>query len=250
MLAATSAAVVAALIFALFWFAPWKLFTNQVVDEPLPVAAASTSAPASAAAVRSSDAMHSGAMSSSDAMHSGAMASSEAKHSGPAMASSDAMHSGSAMASPEAMHSGSAMASSDAMHSSGAASSSAPAKPVAPAGPTVLASGTLISQEHETSGSVRLVKLANGSRVITLEGLRTSNGPALHVWLTDAAVVPGESGWKVFDDGKYLDLGDLKGNIGNQVYSIPDGVDLGGYSSVSIWCERFSVSFGAAALVG
>jgi hypothetical protein len=52
----------------------------------------------------------------------------------------------------------------------------------------------------------------------------------------------------VFDDGKYINLGALRGNIGSQNYSIPSEINLYDYSSISIWCERFSVSFGAAAL--
>ena len=54
--------------------------------------------------------------------------------------------------------------------------------------------------------------------------------------------------WWWFDDGKYINLGALRGNIGSQNYSIPSEINLYDYSSISIWCERFSVSFGAAAL--
>ena len=93
-----------------------------------------------------------------------------------------------------------------------------------------------------------LIRLPDGHRVLTLRDLRTSDGPALHVWLTDAPVLSNSDGWHIFDDGQYLDLGHLKGNIGNQVYPIADNADLRSYSSVTIWCERFSVSFGAAEL--
>lgn len=122
---------------------------------------------------------------------------------------------------------------------------SAPA--VAPE-PTVLARGTLISHEHESSGSVALLRLPDGSRVLRLENLQTSNGPDLHVWLTDAPVIEGTDGWTVFDDGRYVDLGELKGNIGSSNYPIPADADLTGLSSVSIWCARFHVSFAAARL--
>jgi predicted alpha/beta hydrolase len=46
----------------------------------------------------------------------------------------------------------------------------------------------------------------------------------------------------------FIDLGVLKGNIGNQNYSLGSDLDLGKYRAVSIWCKRFSVNFGAAAL--
>lgn len=56
-----------------------------------------------------------------------------------------------------------------------------------------LASGELISHEHATTGTVSLVRLADGSRVVRLEGLDTSNGPDLRVWLTDAPVKEGRA---------------------------------------------------------
>ncbi|GAA3874291.1 DM13 domain-containing protein [Streptomyces lacrimifluminis] len=113
-------------------------------------------------------------------------------------------------------------------------------------GPQTLASGELISHEHATSGTVKLVRLADGSHVVRLENLDTSNGPDLRVWLTDAPVKEGRAGWHLFDDGKYVSLGKLKGNRGSQNYALPRDVDPSSYSSVSIWCDRFDVSFGAA----
>ena len=115
--------------------------------------------------------------------------------------------------------------------------------------PTELASGEFISHEHGTTGTARILELVDGSRVLRIEGLDTSNGPDLKVWLTDAPVIEGEDGWYVFDDGNYVDLGALKGNQGNQNYRIPADTDLTDLTSVSIWCDRFSVSFGAAELV-
>ncbi|MYS91232.1 MULTISPECIES: DM13 domain-containing protein [Streptomyces] len=117
-----------------------------------------------------------------------------------------------------------------------------------PAGPVTLARGELISHEHSTSGTVRLVRLADGSHVVRLENLDTSNGPDLRVWLTDAPVRQGRAGWHVFDDGDHVSLGKLKGNKGSQNYTVPQDVDPARYSSVSIWCDRFDVSFGAAEL--
>ncbi|MCJ0872578.1 DM13 domain-containing protein [Streptomyces sp. AP-93] len=121
----------------------------------------------------------------------------------------------------------------------------------APVGPQTVSAGQLISHEHTTTGAVKIVRLADGSHTLRLENLDTSNGPDLHVWLTDAPVKEGKAGWEVFDDGKYVSLGKLKGNKGNkgdQNYVLPADVDLSQYTSVSIWCDRFNVSFGAAAL--
>jgi electron transfer DM13 len=116
------------------------------------------------------------------------------------------------------------------------------------AGPRVLASGDFISHEHGTSGTAKVIRLADGKRVLRLENLDTSNGPDLKVWLSDQPVKKGTGGWFVFDDGAYVELGSLKGNKGNQNYTIPAGADLDKLTSVTIWCKRFHVSFGAAAL--
>lgn len=112
----------------------------------------------------------------------------------------------------------------------------------------VLAAGRFVSHEHATSGTVRVLRLPDGSRVLRIENLDTSNGPALKVWVTDAPVLREREGWFVFDDGRYVDLGALKGNIGSQNYPLPPAVDLAALHSVSIWCDRFNVSFGAAEL--
>jgi hypothetical protein len=155
----------AGLAFALFWFAPWKLFTSHTVTDALPVVSAPTSGPA-------------------------------------------------------------------------------------PTGPTainhLLASGTFVSHEHSTSGAAQLIQLADGRRQLVLQNLTTSDGPDLHVWLTDRRVREGE--WRTFDDGRHVSIAKLKGNKGNQVYDLPADLDLTWVKSVTIWCERFSVSFGAAEL--
>lgn len=117
-----------------------------------------------------------------------------------------------------------------------------------PAEPVLVAQGGLISHEHATTGTARIVRNPDGTHVLELVDLDTSNGPDLRVWLTDQPVIEGRDGWHVFDDGAYLELGRLKGNQGDQVYEIPAEVDPADYASVSIWCKRFSVSFGAAEL--
>ncbi len=46
----------------------------------------------------------------------------------------------------------------------------------------------------------------------------------------------------------YIDLGSLKGNIGNQNYEIPADVDLSTYKGVVIYCMPFHVVFATASL--
>lgn len=127
-------------------------------------------------------------------------------------------------------------------------SSSAVPSAATPAGPQILAVGEFITHEHETTGSAEIVRLADGGHQLVIRELDTSNGPDLRVWLTDQPVLRGTAGWRVFDDGEWVELARLKGNRGDQVYELPASVDPDKFRSVSIWCKRFAVSFGAAAL--
>ncbi|MFF5174791.1 DM13 domain-containing protein [Micromonospora sp. NPDC000089] len=140
-----------------------------------------------------------------------------------------------------------------------AAPTTTPAAPVGTAGPTaapgptvtgpsLVRRGEFVSHEHDTAGTARIVRGADGGYRLELVGLATSNGPDLRVWLTDQPVRAGRASWDVFDDGRWVEVGRLKGNRGDQAYPIPAGVDLAGLTSVAIWCKRFGVSFGAAPL--
>jgi hypothetical protein len=127
-------------------------------------------------------------------------------------------------------------------------SAATPSAATRSAGPTVVRQGAFITHEHETTGTARIIRNPDGSHRLELVALDTSNGPDLRVWLSDQPVKEGTAGWRVFDDGTWLELGRLKGNKGDQAYAIPAGTDLDKLGSVSIWCKRFAVSFGAAAL--
>jgi hypothetical protein len=114
-----------------------------------------------------------------------------------------------------------------------------------PAGPVVLAEGAFVSQEHDTAGTASVLELPDGSRVLRLEGFSTSDGPDVHVWLSDAAA---GGDWHSYDDGRYVPLGEIKATEGNHNYAIPADADLTGLRSAVIWCDRFNVAFGSAAL--
>ena len=115
-----------------------------------------------------------------------------------------------------------------------------------PAAPqrTTLSSGKFVSQAHPTSGTAKIIQLADGRRVLRLEGFETDNGPDLKVWLSDGRASNADS----VTDGEWVSLGELKGNIGNQNYFLDEDLDVDEYRSVLIWCQRFSTSFGAADL--
>ena len=106
-----------------------------------------------------------------------------------------------------------------------------------------LASGPFSAAEHATDGRARVIKLSDGSRFLRLDDLATSDGPDLQMWITDQ---PSGGSWGSYDDGRYVPLGELKANNGNQNYEIPADVDLRGMQSVVIWCDRFNVAFGSA----
>ncbi|MGX4404119.1 DM13 domain-containing protein, partial [Clostridioides difficile] len=99
-----------------------------------------------------------------------------------------------------------------------------------------------------TSGQVRVIENPDGSRQLALVGLKTSNGPDVHVWLSAGPVVEGSDGWFTAAQYDHVDLGSIKGNLGDQLYDIPANVDLSVFRSVDLWCVQFGVSFGAAAL--
>ncbi len=116
------------------------------------------------------------------------------------------------------------------------------AQAAATGAPVVLSRAEFFSGEHSTSGTALVVALPDGSVVVRFEDLDTSNGPDLRVVLSPDQA---SDAWKY--TGR-THLGELKGNIGDQNYSIPSDIDLTAYKSVVIWCERFSVAFGAAAI--
>ena len=126
-----------------------------------------------------------------------------------------------------------------------------PSDPAAPQaeqgsdGPATLAQGSFTSLEHTTTGAVVVLELEDGTLYLRLEDLETSNGPDLRVILTDQ---PLSDDWHVWDDGEVVDLGPLKGNLGNSNYEIPPSLDLGDFQTAVIWCRRFSVGFAVAPL--
>jgi hypothetical protein len=126
-----------------------------------------------------------------------------------------------------------------------AAPAPAPARAAAPgarppAGPVEVARGRFRPHEHATAGTARVIRDTDGRRHLTLTSFSTSPGPDLRVRL-----VPGDSS----DGGAEgaIDLGALKGNRGDQQYTLPRGADPRG-RTVVIWCRAFSAPFGSAAL--
>ena len=100
---------------------------------------------------------------------------------------------------------------------------------------------------HRGSGTATIYRTPDGSEVLRLEDLNVTNGPALHVVLSTHP--DPERSQQVKQEG-FVDLGDLKGNRGNQNYPIPAGVDTSIHKSVVIYCYPFAVVFSVATLEG
>jgi Electron transfer DM13 len=111
---------------------------------------------------------------------------------------------------------------------------------------TMSRSGAFRSIDHETSGTATLVAADDGRHYVRLEEFSTENGPDLFVYLSAAPATA--DGREYVED--FVDLGRLKGNLGNQNYLIPEGTDLERYDSVVVWCRRFTSAFGSAPLEG
>lgn len=117
--------------------------------------------------------------------------------------------------------------------------------PAAAAAPMTLAMGSFHSNAHDTRGTATVLDLGSGKRVLRLTNFATSNGPDVRVYLVAAPDVQDNATVKT---AGFVELGPMKGNIGDQNYDIPATVDLENYRTVTIWCRRFSVNFGSAPL--
>jgi hypothetical protein len=110
---------------------------------------------------------------------------------------------------------------------------------------TVLATGNFHDVAHKGVGTATIHQLADGKRVLRFTNFETSNGPDVHVYL---GVATDASDSDTVKKAGFVELGSLKGNIGDQNYELPADLDLGKYHSVTIWCQRFGVNFATAPL--
>ena len=99
---------------------------------------------------------------------------------------------------------------------------------------------------HRGSGQATVVGNDDGSKAqVRLVDFEVTNGPDLEVWLVKEPDPQSSADVKA---SEWVSLGQLKGNIGNQSYSVPEGTDPRNYGSVVIWCEQFGVLFASAPL--
>jgi hypothetical protein len=91
---------------------------------------------------------------------------------------------------------------------------------------------------HNTEGVAKIIQLADGTDILRSENFKATNGPDLYVYLSTDKT-----------NADIVNLGRLKGNIGNQNYLIPADTDITKYNTALIWCRAFSVIFGSAQLL-
>ncbi len=132
-----------------------------------------------------------------------------------------------------------ATAMNDAMAAAGKTGDEVVDEPMSLDGVTTVVAGSFISRSHPTTGTAEVI--TDGTRrFLRFEGFETDNGPDLNVYLA--------TGDPDGPPGDFVDLGDLKGNVGNQNYELSADIDIERCSTVFIWCVRFGVAFGAAPL--
>jgi hypothetical protein len=98
-------------------------------------------------------------------------------------------------------------------------------------------SGDFVSGPYGTvTGKAEIYKTATAIEV-KLAGFNSSNGPALHVYISKEAMPI-----------NFIDLGALKSTTGNQVYAVTGMPDFMQYKYISIHCVDFNHLFGSALL--
>lgn len=114
------------------------------------------------------------------------------------------------------------------------------------AGPKILKQGDFVDADflHKGSGKAYILEYADGKKILRFENFETVNGPDLYVYLSKTTNPTGD----IESLGAYIDLGRLKGNIGDQNYELPKNIIAETYSSAVIWCKKFGVLFPYAVL--
>jgi len=113
------------------------------------------------------------------------------------------------------------------------------AAPTTQALPVKVATGPLHGLAgHTGKGDVSIYRLPDGTFLVRLEEIVTPHAPAVYVYLVPKAAQSGTGGG--------VDLGALKGNLGNQNYAVPQGTDVSAYHTVLLWCRRFATPVAAA----
>jgi len=110
---------------------------------------------------------------------------------------------------------------------------------------SVLAQGSFHDVAHKGIGVASIHQLSDGTRLLRFTHFETSNGPDVRVYLVAADDATDSDAVK---KAGFVEIGPMKGNMGDQNYELPSQLDLGKYHAVTIWCKRFGVNFATAPL--
>jgi hypothetical protein len=120
---------------------------------------------------------------------------------------------------------------------------------IPPTSPRLIAEGKF--QQGDSTYTIKgkaTITEQSGIRTVSLTDFDVTNGPDLFVYIVSAADAKNPTVKQAVGEKRFVNLGTLKGNRGNQTYTIPADVELNDQSIVTIWCKRFSRNFGAASL--
>ena len=110
----------------------------------------------------------------------------------------------------------------------------------------IVARGTFIHADPADPIHYGKGRVTVREKVVFLEDdFKVGPGPAFHVYLVPREKIRDSASVK---ETMFIDLGKLRAFEGSQKYPIPDGVDLGNYPSVVIWCAQFGVLISPADL--
>ncbi len=116
-------------------------------------------------------------------------------------------------------------------------------------GPQLIGQGSF--QQGDSTYTITgkaMITEQNGKRTLSLTDFDVTNGPDLFVYLVTADGSENQLVKTAVSEQKFINLGVLKGNRGNQTYNIPSDIMLNEQTLVTIWCRRFARHFGSADL--
>jgi len=96
--------------------------------------------------------------------------------------------------------------------------------------------GSFVGLEGNNAKGKAIIISAGKVAFLRFQDFEVTNGPDLHVYMTSGGNI-----------STGMDLGKLKGSIGDQNYAL-NGVDLKNYDTVVIYCQPFHIYFAQAKL--
>ena len=99
--------------------------------------------------------------------------------------------------------------------------------------------------QHRVSGRAEVIKRDDGRHVLSLSDFVSDAGPDVYIILSSARKPRTDVAIRNSD---YVLISVRKALTGDQQYELPPDIDPARYHSVGVWCQQYTVMFGAAAL--